>query len=137
MGQKVNPIGMRVTVTKEWQSKWYAEKNSEIGGLLHEDAKIRNIVKNRLRDAAVPGIHIERYANRARVTISTARPGIVIGKSGSEVDALRREIHALTHKNVHININVDDDVDVIAMLTSTSTLALTSASASPPPTDPL
>ena len=120
MGQKVNPIGMRVTVTKEWQSKWYAEKNSEIGELLHEDAKIRNIVKNRLRDAAVPGIHIERYANRARVTISTARPGIVIGRKGQDIDRLREDLTKLTGKEIYIEIKEVKDPDVNAQLVAES-----------------
>ena len=66
MGQKVNPIGLRVSVTKEWRSRWYAERKKEIGDLLHEDLIIRDTVKTRLRDAAVPDIRIERYANRAR-----------------------------------------------------------------------
>ena len=120
MGQKVNPIGMRVTVTKQWQSKWYAEKNSEIGALLHEDMKIRNIVKNRLRDAAVPAIHIERYANRARVTISTARPGIVIGRKGQDIDRLREDLTKMTGKEIYIEIKEIKDPDVNAQLVAES-----------------
>ncbi len=77
MGQKVNPIGFRVTVTKDWLSKWYAEKK-DFAPLLLEDVKIRDIMKKRLVAAAVSKITIERYANRARITIHTARPGIVI-----------------------------------------------------------
>lgn len=120
MGQKVNPVGMRVTVTKQWQSKWYAEKNSEISGLLHEDLQIRNIVKNRLRDAAVPTINIERYANRARVTISTARPGIVIGRKGQDIDRLREDLTKLTGKEIYIEIKEIKDPDVNAQLVAES-----------------
>ena len=93
MGQKVNPIGFRVTVNKDWRSRWYADKK-EFGNLLHEDLMIRELVKNRLKDAAVPEVIIERYANRARVTIFTARPGIVIGRKGQDIERLREEIAA-------------------------------------------
>ena len=81
MGQKVNPIGFRVAVTKDWLSKWYADKK-DYAPLLLEDIKIREIVKTKLAAAAVSKITIERYANRARITIHTARPGIVIGRKG-------------------------------------------------------
>jgi small subunit ribosomal protein S3 len=111
---------MRVTVTKEWQSRWYAEKRSEIGGLLHEDLQIRTIVKNRLRDAAVPSIQIERYANRARVTISTARPGIVIGRKGQDIDRLREDLTKLTGKEIYIEIREIKNPDVNAQLVAES-----------------
>ena len=75
MGQKVNPTGLRVAVTKDWRSRWYADRKQDIGDLLHEDLLIRNTVKQRLRDAAVPEVRIERYANRARVTIATEMRG--------------------------------------------------------------
>ena len=74
MGQKVNPIGFRVSVNKDWRSKWFADKK-QFGGLLQEDILIRDMVKKRLKEAAVPEVIIERYANRARVTVYTARPG--------------------------------------------------------------
>ena len=91
MGQKVNPIGLRVTVNKDWRSRWYAEKK-DFGDLLHEDLAIRKLVKSRLRDAAVPEIVIERYANRARISIYTARPGVVIGKRGADIEKLREDL---------------------------------------------
>ncbi|MCB1102331.1 MAG: 30S ribosomal protein S3, partial [Kiritimatiellae bacterium] len=103
MGQKVNPNGLRVAVTKNWRSRWYADKK-EFGPLLHEDIKIRDMVKKRLKDAAVPEILIERYANRARVTVLTARPGIVIGRKGADIEKLREEIGRLTGKEIYMDI---------------------------------
>ena len=116
VGQKVNPIGLRVSVTKEWKSRWFAERKREIGDLLHEDLLIRDTVKKRLKDAAVPDVRIERYANRVRVTISTARPGIVIGRKGSDIDQLREYLTKLTGKEVYIEINEIKDPDMDAQL---------------------
>lgn len=116
MGQKVNPIGLRVTVTKQWKSRWFAERNKEIGDLLHEDLLIRDVVKKRLRDAAVPEIRIERYANRARVTIYTARPGIVIGRKGADIDRLREDLAKMTGKEIYIEIHEVKDPDITAQL---------------------
>ena len=103
MGQKVNPIGFRVSVTKDWLSKWYADKK-DYAPLLLEDIKIRDIVKKKLAAAAVPKITIERYANRARITIFTARPGIVIGRKGSEIDKLKEELGKMTGKEIYVDI---------------------------------
>ena len=103
MGQKVNPIGFRVAVTKDWLSKWYADKK-DYAPLLLEDIKVRDIVKKKLASAAVPKITIERYANRARITIHTARPGIVIGRKGSEIDKLKEELGKLTGKEIYVDI---------------------------------
>ena len=103
MGQKVNPIGFRVAVTKDWLSKWYADKK-DYAPLLLEDIQIRNIVKTKLMSAAVPKITIERYANRARITIHTARPGIVIGRKGAEIDKLKEELSKLTGKDIYVDI---------------------------------
>ncbi len=102
MGQKVHPIGLRIGIIRDWESKWYAEK--DYADLLHEDIKIREYISSRLKDAAVSGIEIERAANRVNITIHTAKPGMVIGKGGSEVEALRKALSALTDKKVHINI---------------------------------
>ncbi|WP_332696599.1 30S ribosomal protein S3 [Halalkalibacter lacteus] len=102
MGQKINPTGLRVGVIKDWESKWYADK--DYADLLHEDIKIREYVEKRLKDASVSKVEIERAANRVNITISTAKPGMVIGKGGSEVEALRKALNALTGKRVHINI---------------------------------
>jgi small subunit ribosomal protein S3 len=103
MGQKVNPVGFRISVTKDWLSKWYADKK-EYPALLLEDIKVRDLVKTRLASAAVPKITIERYANRARITIHTARPGIVIGRKGAEIDKLKEELSKLTGKEIYVDI---------------------------------
>jgi small subunit ribosomal protein S3 len=103
MGQKVNPVGFRVSVTKDWLSKWYANKK-DYAPLLLEDIGIRDIVKKKLQSAAVPKIAIERYANRARITIFTARPGIVIGRKGAEIDKLKEELTRLTGKEIYVDI---------------------------------
>ena len=102
MGQKVHPIGMRVGVIRDWDAKWYAEK--DFAEFLYEDLKIRKFIATRLADASVSTIEIERAANRVNVSIHTAKPGMVIGKGGSEVEALRKELNNLTGKRVHINI---------------------------------
>jgi small subunit ribosomal protein S3 len=103
MGQKTNPIGLRVPVNREWRSKWYANKK-DFGGLLVEDIAIRTALKKKLGSAAIPKIHIERAANRCRVTIFTARPGVVIGRKGSEIDKLKEELSKLTGKDVYVDI---------------------------------
>ncbi|EQA6978121.1 30S ribosomal protein S3 [Listeria monocytogenes] len=102
MGQKVHPIGMRIGVIRDWDSKWYAEK--DYADFLHEDLRIRDYVAKRLSDASVSRVEIERAANRVNITIHTAKPGMVIGKGGSEVEALRKNLNGLTQKRVHINI---------------------------------
>ncbi|KAF0993535.1 30S ribosomal protein S3 [Geobacillus sp. TFV-3] len=102
MGQKVNPIGLRIGIIRDWESRWYAEK--DYADLLLEDLKIREYISKRLQDAAVSRVEIERAANRVNVTIHTAKPGMVIGKGGSEVEALRKALAQLTGKRVHINI---------------------------------
>ncbi len=104
MGQKVNPIGFRLAVTKDWQSLWFAKK-AEFGGLLKEDLEIRKFVHRQLAAAAVSRVSIERFANRLRVTVSTARPGIVIGRRGSQVDDLKAQISAMcSGKEVYLDI---------------------------------
>lgn len=115
MGQKVNPIGFRVTVKKDWRSRWFADKK-QFGDLLHEDIKIRDLVKKRLKDAAVPEVIIERYANRARVTVFTARPGIVIGRKGQDIEKLREEIAKITGKEIYVEIKEVKDPDLNAQL---------------------
>ncbi|OUX37227.1 MAG: 30S ribosomal protein S3 [Kiritimatiellaceae bacterium TMED266] len=103
MGQKVNPIGMRLALSRDWRSRWYAGKK-EFGGLLKEDVELRKRVASKLEDAAVSDIYIERYANRVRVTIKTARPGLVIGRKGEDIDALRTELSRITKKEVYVEI---------------------------------
>ncbi|WP_417631898.1 30S ribosomal protein S3 [Enterococcus faecalis] len=102
MGQKVHPIGMRVGIIRDWDAKWYAEK--EYAEFLHEDLRIRKFIATKLADVAVSTIEIERAANRVNISIHTAKPGMVIGKGGSEVENLRKELNKLTGKRVHINI---------------------------------
>lgn len=90
MGQKVNPVGLRVGIIRDWESKWYAGK--DFGTLLMEDVKIREYLKGKLKDSAVSRIEIERAASRVNVTIHTAKPGMVIGKGGAEVEVLRSAV---------------------------------------------
>ena len=105
MGQKINPIGLRVGVIRDWDAKWYAEK--EYAEYLHEDLKIRKFISTRLAEASVSKIEIERAAKRVNVSLHTAKPGMVIGKGGSEVESLRKDLVTLTGKKpneIHINI---------------------------------
>lgn len=103
MGQKTNPIGLRIAVTKDWRSKWFAGKK-EFGKLLNEDRIIRDILKQKLESASVPRIGIERATNRCRITIYTARPGVVIGRKGAEIDKLKEELSRLTGKEIYVDI---------------------------------
>jgi small subunit ribosomal protein S3 len=105
MGQKVNPIGYRLALNRDWRSRWYATHN-ELPGFLHNDIRIRKYVKDKLRLAAVAKIVIERAWNSIRVTISTARPGIVIGRKGSEIEKMTEEISKMSGgKQVKIDIH--------------------------------
>jgi len=115
LGQKVNPNGLRIAVNKDWRSRWFAGKK-EFGDLLHEDIEIRKMVKSRLKDAAVPEVIIERYANRARITVFTARPGIVIGRKGQDIEKLKEEIAKKTGKEVYVEIREVKDPDITAQL---------------------
>ena len=103
MGQKVNPIGLRVGINRTWDSRWYAGK-AEYGTLLHEDIKIREALMKQLKQAAVSHIVIERPHKKCRVTIHSARPGVVIGKKGADIEKLRRSVSKLTDSDVVINI---------------------------------
>ncbi|HHT72874.1 MAG TPA: 30S ribosomal protein S3 [Firmicutes bacterium] len=103
MGQKVHPVGFRLGIVKEWESKWYANKR-EYADLLHEDLKVRRLIKQRFYTAGVSRIEIERAANRAKITIHTGRPGMVIGKGGSEVDKLRKDLESITGRQIQVNI---------------------------------
>lgn len=103
MGQKTNPIGLRVAVNKDWRSKWFAAKK-EFGPLLAEDRKIRELLKKKLESASVPKILIERAASRCRITILTARPGVVIGRKGAEIDKLKEELSRMTGKEIYVDI---------------------------------
>jgi len=103
LGQKVNPIGLRLALTKDWRSRWYADKR-DFGAMLKEDTDIRKLVAERLKDAAVSDIYIERYANRIRITIKSARPGLVIGRKGEDIDKLREVVAKMTKKEIYIEI---------------------------------
>lgn len=118
MGQKVNPHGLRVGVIKSWDAQWYADKK-DFGALLKEDYEIRTFLKKKYYEAAVTSIAIERAANRVSVTIRTARPGVLIGKAGSEVEVIKNSLAKMTRgKQISINIvevkKPDCDAQLIA-----------------------
>ncbi|PKM90549.1 MAG: 30S ribosomal protein S3 [Firmicutes bacterium HGW-Firmicutes-12] len=102
MGQKVHPKGLRIGIIRNWDSNWYANKNYT--DLLHEDIKIRKYIKKRLFQAGISSIQIERAANRLKISIHTAKPGIVIGRGGTEVESLRKQLEQMTDKKVSVNI---------------------------------
>jgi small subunit ribosomal protein S3 len=103
MGQKINPIGLRLGINRTWDSRWFANK-SEYGNLLQEDLNIRRTLMEELKQAAVSKIVIERPHRKCRVSIHTARPGIVIGKKGADIDKIRAKVKKFTDSEVHINI---------------------------------
>jgi len=103
MGQKVNPVGLRLGINRTWDSRWFASKG-EYGQLLHEDIKIREALHKLLKQAAVSKIVIERPHKKCRVTIYSARPGVVIGKKGADIDKLRKKVSEMTSSEVFINI---------------------------------
>ena len=103
MGQKVNPVGLRLGINRTWDSRWYATR-AAYGQMLHEDIKIREYLRKRLLQAGVSRIIIERPAKKARVTIHTARPGVVIGKKGADIEVIRKELQKMTGNEVHLNI---------------------------------
>lgn len=117
MGQKVNPHGMRVGVIKDWDSRWYA-RDEKVGDLIVEDNKIRKFVKKALYGAGVPKIEIERSSDVVTLFVHCARPGMVIGKDGAEVEKLRAEVAALIGKTVKLNIvevrSPDMDAQLVA-----------------------
>ena len=103
MGQKANPIGMRLGINRTWDSRWYANRR-EYGKLLHEDIRMRELLHTKLKQAGVSRVIIERPHKKCRVTIHTARPGVVIGKKGADIEKLRRELMKHTDSEVHLNI---------------------------------
>ena len=110
MGQKVNPIGLRTALTRNWESRWFADKktggSTQFGEWLHEDLAIRNFIKKEAAAAAIARIQIERFANRVRVTIVSARPGVLIGKKGEKLDTLRADIAKLAAgKEVFVEVS--------------------------------
>jgi small subunit ribosomal protein S3 len=115
MGQKTNPIGFRVAVNRDWRSKWYSDKK-DFGKLLMEDQKIREILKKKLETASVPRIQIERAATRCRITIFTARPGVVIGRKGAEIDKMKEELSKMTGKEIYVDIQEVKQPEIDAQL---------------------
>ena len=125
MGQKVNPIGFRVGVDHDWRSRWFADKRS-FGDFLAEDCRIRDLVAKTVKEGAIASVRIERYANRVRVNIHTARPGIVMGKgkdgakAGADVESLRKELSKKTGKEVYVEVTEVRDADANAQLVAES-----------------
>ncbi|MDA1044657.1 MAG: 30S ribosomal protein S3 [Verrucomicrobia bacterium] len=117
MGQKTNPIGLRVTVDKNWRSRWFGRKN-EFGKTLVEDIAIRDRVKKGLENAAISEIIIERYANRVRVNISSARPGVIIGRKGQDIEKIRADLTKMTGKEIYVEIHEVKNPDTNAQLVS-------------------
>ena len=115
MGQKVSPIGLRVGIYKTWESKWYAG-NKDFAKFLNNDVKIRRFLEKKLKDAAVSSILIERNANKTEVIISTAKPGVIIGHSGEEIEKLKNEVAKLVNENIQISIKEVKNPDIDAAL---------------------
>ena len=119
MGQKVNPIGFRIGVNHAWGSRWFAPKKS-FGAYLIEDQKIRETVKAKLTEAGISKILIERYASRVRVTLFSARPGVIIGRKGGDVEAIRAQLEKMTKKEVYLEIKEVQGADADAQLVAES-----------------
>src|SRR6187200_3660823 len=116
MGQKVHPKGFRLGIIEGWESRWFAEK--EYAPFLHDDIRIRNFIKKRLQHAGIAKVEIERAANKAKINIHTARPGIVIGKKGAEIEKLKAELVKLSDREVYLNIHEVRRPDLDAQLVS-------------------
>ena len=119
MGQKVNPIGFRIGVNHAWGSRWFAPKKN-FGAYLIEDQKIRETVKAKLTEAGISKILIERYASRVRVTLFSARPGVIIGRKGGDVEAIRAQLEKMTKKEVYLEIKEVQGADADAQLVAES-----------------
>ena len=119
MGQKVNPIGFRIGVNHAWGSRWFAPKKN-FGAYLIEDQKIRETVKAKLTEAGISKILIERYASRVRVTLFSARPGVIIGRKGGDVEAIRAQLAKMTKKEVYLEIKEVNGADADAQLVAES-----------------
>lgn len=115
MGQKVSPIGLRVGINKDWQAKWYAPK-TQVGVLLNKDIKIRKFLSKRLKDAAISEIVIERNKNNTEVFLHTAKPGVVIGHGGEEIEKLKKELATLVDENIKISIIEIKKPDMVAQI---------------------
>ena len=115
MGQKVNPHGLRIGIIKDWDTKWYANAK-DFSNFLVEDVKIRKFIKNKLYIAGIARIEIERAANKIKINIHTGKPGIVIGKQGSGIEALRKDLEKVTGKSILLNITEIKNFDLVAQL---------------------
>lgn len=115
MGQKVSPVGLRMGINKTWESKWYAEKK-DFARFLNNDVKIREFLGKKLKDAAVSSVLIERNAEKTNVIINTAKPGVVIGHSGDEIEKLTKELSKLVKENIQISIMEVKNPDIDAAL---------------------
>ena len=121
MGQKVCPVGLRLGITKTWDSKWFAEKR-KYTDLLHEDLKIRKLIKNEFYQAAISKIELERAASeRVRIIINSARPGMIIGRKGQEIESLRRRLSKMTGKDIYLDIREVKRPEVDAQLVAENT----------------
>ena len=114
MGQKVNPIGFRLGVNKDWESKWYSKEN--YADNLNKDIKIREFLKKTLKDASIASVLIERKKNRCDITINSARPGVIIGRGGEDIEKLRKSIQKLVNEDVYVNIVEVKNADLNAQL---------------------
>ena len=121
MGQKVHPKGLRIGIIKDWDAKWYSQKDFK--KLLHEDFKIRKFVKEKLYASGISRVEIERAANRVKINIFTAKPGIVIGRGGAEVENLKKQLETMTGKKVNINISEVKKPELDAQLVAESVAA--------------
>ena len=119
MGQKVNPVGFRIGVNHAWASHWYAGKKN-FGSYLIEDQKIREFLKKKLSEGAISKILIERFANRVRVTMMSARPGVIVGRKGSDIEPIRAELAKMTKKEVYIEVKEVPAADADAQLVAES-----------------
>lgn len=115
MGQKVNPIGFRLGVNKDWESKWYAKKN-DFGDTLNKDIKIRKFLSKKLKDAAIASVIIERKKNKCEITLYTAKPGVIIGRGGEDIDKLRKALSREVKEEVYVNIVEVKNPDLNAKL---------------------
>lgn len=114
MGQKVHPVGLRIGIIRDWESRWYSDKH--FADYLHEDLKIRKYIKEKLYRAGIPRIEIERQSKAVKITVHAARPGIIIGRGGTGIDALRKELAELTGKDVQLNVQEIRRPDLEAQL---------------------
>ena len=119
MGQKINPIGFRLAVNKAWSSKWYATPK-DFPSMLKEDLDVRNYIKSKLKNAAVSKVVIERPAKNAKISIHSARPGIIIGKKGGDIEILKNEVNKILKVPVHLNIDEVRKPEIDAQLVSDS-----------------